>query len=82
MKCRFYEKVYPESNEYVIVKTTKLMDMGAYVELLEYDNKEGLMLYPEIGRRKKRSKHALYKVGRMEVVRVIRADKEKGLCVF
>ena len=39
---------------------------------------EGMILQTEIGRRRVRSVHTLFKVGRMEVVRVIRVDKEKG----
>jgi len=82
MKCRFYESVFPEADEFVVVKTTRISEMGAYAELLEYDIVEGMMLYPEIGRRKTRSKHTLFKLGRMEVVRVIRVDKDKGMLLL
>eukprot|EP01032_Pedospumella_encystans_P007841 gene7841-9350_t len=46
--------------------------------MLEYDNMEGMMMYAQIGRRRVRSMSGYFKVGRMEVVRVIRVDKEKG----
>lgn len=81
-KCRFYESVFPVADEFVVVKTTRISEMGAYAELLEYDFVEGMMLYPEIGRRKTRPKHTLFKLGRMEVVRVIRVDKEKGMLLL
>ena len=79
IRCRFYENVFPEPDEFIIVRTTHIGEMGSYVELLEFDNVEGMILQTEIGRRRVRSVHTLFKVGRMEVVRVIRVDKEKGM---
>ena len=52
--------------------------MGAYVQLLEYNNIEGMVLLSELSRRRIRSINKLIKVGRDEVVMVIRVDKEKG----
>lgn len=53
-------------------------EMGAYVELLEYDNIEGMILLSELSRRRIRSINRLIRVGRNECVQVIRVDKEKG----
>jgi len=52
--------------------------MGAYVSLLEYDNKEGMILLSELSRRRIRSIAKLIKVGRQEPVMVMRVDEEKG----
>eukprot|EP01032_Pedospumella_encystans_P007985 gene7985-9519_t len=52
--------------------------MGAYAKLLEYNAMEGFILLPEMGRRRVRSKATRLKVNRLEVVRVIRVDIEKG----
>jgi hypothetical protein len=52
--------------------------MGAYVQLLEYNNIEGMVLLSELSRRRIRSINKLIKVGRDEVVMVIRVDKDKG----
>lgn len=52
--------------------------MGAYVQLLEYDNVEGMILLSELTRRRIRSVSKLIKVGRIEPVMVLRVDKEKG----
>ena len=82
MKCRFYENIFPEPDEFIIVKTTHIGEMGSHVELLEFNNVEGIIFQTEIGRRRMRSTHTLFKVGRMEVVRVIRVDKEKGVLLF
>lgn len=81
-KCRFYESQYPSPEELVVVKVTDVGDMGAYAKLLEYGDLEGFILLPEIGRRRIRSKSMRLKVNRVEVVRVIRVDVEKGLYKF
>jgi translation initiation factor 2 subunit 1 len=49
--------------------------MGAQ---LEYDNTEGMILLSELSRRRIRSVQKLIRVGRNEVVVVLRVDKEKG----
>ena len=45
---------------------------------LEYDNVEGMILLSELSRRRIRSIQKLIRVGRNEVVMVMRIDKEKG----
>lgn len=45
---------------------------------LEYDNTEGMILLSELSRRRIRSVQKLIRVGRNEVVVVLRVDKEKG----
>lgn len=52
--------------------------MGAYVKLLEYDNIDGMILLSELSRRRIRSIQKLIRVGRNEVVVVLRVDKDKG----
>lgn len=56
--------------------------MGAYVKLLEYDNIDGMILLSELSRRRIRSIQKLIRVGRNEVVVVLRVDKEKGTSHF
>jgi translation initiation factor 2 subunit 1 len=50
----------------------------SYIQL-EYDNIEGMILLSELSRRRIRSIQKLIRVGRNEVVVVLRVDKEKGL---
>lgn len=52
--------------------------MGAYVKLLEYDGIDGMVLLSELSRRRIRSVQKLIRVGRNEVVVVLRVDKDKG----
>ena len=56
--------------------------MGAYVKLLEYDNIDGMILLSELSRRRIRSIQKLIRVGRNEVVVVLRVDKEKGIILL
>jgi translation initiation factor 2 subunit 1 len=58
--------------------TFQIAEMGAYVKLLEYDNIDGMILLSELSRRRIRSIQKLIRVGRNEVVVVLRVDKEKG----
>ncbi|QSL65384.1 hypothetical protein MERGE_002694 [Pneumocystis wakefieldiae] len=76
--CRFYENKYPDVDELVMVNVKQIQEMGAYVQLLEYNNIEGMILLSELSRRRIRSVQKLIRVGRNEVVVVLRVDKEKG----
>ncbi|KAH8818783.1 hypothetical protein DL96DRAFT_1621926 [Flagelloscypha sp. PMI_526] len=75
---RYYQQKYPEVDELVMVQVRQIAEMGAYVKLLEYDNTEGMILLSELSRRRIRSVQKLIRVGRNEVVVVLRVDKEKG----
>ena len=80
--CRFYKHKYPEIDDVVMVNVRSIAEMGAYVNLLEYNNIEGMILLSELSRRRIRSINKLIRVGRNECVVVIRVDKDKGLLVF
>ncbi|QRW05298.1 alcohol dehydrogenase zinc-binding domain protein [Ceratobasidium sp. AG-Ba] len=77
-KMRYYQQKYPEVDDLVMVQVRQIAEMGAYVKLLEYDNIEGMILLSELSRRRIRSIQKLIRVGRNEVVVVLRVDKEKG----
>ncbi|ODQ81160.1 hypothetical protein BABINDRAFT_59783 [Babjeviella inositovora NRRL Y-12698] len=76
--CRFYENKFPEVDDVVMVNVQQIAEMGAYVKLLEYENIEGMVLLSELSRRRIRSIQKLIRVGKNEVVVVLRVDKEKG----
>lgn len=61
-----------------MVNVKQIAEMGAYVKLLEYDNIDGMILLSELSRRRIRSIQKLIRIGRNEVVIVLRVDKEKG----
>ena len=68
----------PEQTQNLTDLICKIAEMGAYVKLLEYDNIDGMILLSELSRRRIRSIQKLIRVGRNEVVVVLRVDKEKG----
>lgn len=76
--CRFYENKFPEVDDVVMVNVQQIAEMGAYVKLLEYDNIEGMILLSELSRRRIRSIQKLIRVGKNDVVVVLRVDREKG----
>jgi len=78
LKCRFYEQKHPEIEDVVMVNVKSIAEMGAYVHLLEYNEREGMILLSELSRRRIRSINKLIKIGRSECVVVIRVDKDKG----
>lgn len=49
-------------------QVTKIAEMGAYVNLLEYNGIEGMILLSELSRRRIRSINKLIKVGVQSVV--------------
>jgi len=75
---RFYEAEFPQVDEIVVVQVKRIVDMGAYVSLLEYGGREGMMLLSELSKRRIRSVAKLLKVGRIEICMVLRADEDKG----
>ncbi|CAD6884281.1 unnamed protein product, partial [Tilletia controversa] len=75
---RYFEKTLPDAEEIVMCQVLQIAEMGAYVKLLEYDGAEGMILLSELSRRRIRSIQKLIRVGRNEVVVVLRVDKEKG----
>ncbi|KAK3813017.1 MAG: eukaryotic translation initiation factor 2 subunit alpha [Benniella sp.] len=78
LQCRMYANKFPEVDDLVMVNVRQIAEMGAYVQLLEYDNIEGMILLSELSRRRIRSIQKLIRVGKNEVVVVLRVDKEKG----
>lgn len=78
LDCRFYEENFPALESLVMVNVRNIADMGAYVSLLEYSNIEGMILLSELSRRRIRSINKLIRVGRNEVVMVLRVDQDKG----
>jgi len=73
-----YANKFPEADDLVIVQVKLVAEMGAYVTLLEYNGIEGMILLSELSRRRIRSINKLIRVGRTEVVVVLRVDKDKG----
>eukprot|EP00010_Vexillifera_abyssalis_P005703 CAMPEP_0201560200 /NCGR_PEP_ID=MMETSP0173_2-20130828/78147_1 /ASSEMBLY_ACC=CAM_ASM_000268 /TAXON_ID=218659 /ORGANISM="Vexillifera sp., Strain DIVA3 564/2" /LENGTH=281 /DNA_ID=CAMNT_0047974643 /DNA_START=37 /DNA_END=882 /DNA_ORIENTATION=+ len=77
-QCRYYENEYPDVDELVMVRVNRVTEIGAYVSLLEYNKKEGIILLSNLSRKRIRSVNKHVRVGRQEVLQVLRVDKDKG----
>lgn len=76
---RFYESEFPEVEDLVLVQIGKFDDKtGAYVTLLEYGGREGMINLGEISKRRVRSMAKLLRLGSTEVCMVVSVDEEKG----
>ena len=60
-----YDETFPEVDDVVMVQVKSIAEMGAYVQLLEYNNIEGMILLSELTRRRIRSVSKLIKAGRV-----------------
>lgn len=77
-KIRLYEKEYPDKDELVIAKVSKIEDFGAYVTLVEYGNIGGLINSGQISRKRIRSVHKFLRINNEYVMQVLYIDKQKG----
>lgn len=78
LSCRYYKVNFPQQDDIVMANVKRIEDMGAYCSLLEYNEKEGMILMSEVSRRRIRSLNKHLRVGRNECVIVIRVDEDKG----
>jgi len=76
--CRMYEQELPNQDDLVVVRVNKVEEFGAYVTLLEYNNIEAMILSSEVSRKRIRSIHKHLRIGKQDVMQVLRVDKEKG----
>jgi translation initiation factor 2 alpha subunit (eIF-2alpha) len=75
---RFYEHRYPSVGDYVVVKIKTIDDMGVNCELLEYNDIDGFIPFPELSTARIRSVAQITKVGNEEVATVLKVDDMKG----
>lgn len=75
---RHYENDFPEEGSLVMVEVKSVTDMGIYVTLLEYGQMEGMIPLGDWTQRRVRSLSSIVRVGRIEVARVTRVDRERG----
>jgi translation initiation factor 2 subunit 1 len=74
---RFYENEFPEVDDYVVVKIKKVDEYG-FVSLLEYNYIEGLIQARDVSRYRIKSLKGVLPIGKVEVMQVLRVDKNKG----
>ena len=74
---RFYRAKVPEKDSVVKVETTEIEGLGANVRLLEYGLIEGFIQFNQVSTRRVRSVQKFLKVGRREMMEVLRVDDAK-----
>mmetsp|Transcript_3570 Transcript_3570/g.7363 ORF Transcript_3570/g.7363 Transcript_3570/m.7363 type:complete len:188 (+) Transcript_3570:2965-3528(+) len=75
---RSYEIIYPFVGVVTISLIKEIKEIGIYVSLSEYNDVQAMLLVSELSRRRFRSIRKLIKVGKKEIVTIIRGNKEKG----
>lgn len=75
---RNYEPIYPYPGYVTIVLVREIREIGIDVTLLEFNNIQAMLMISELSRRRFRSVNKLIKIGKKEIVVIIRINKEKG----
>ena len=76
LQCRFYRNEWPEKDELVMVQIIEVNEDEAYVSLLEYDNREALILASSVTRKRVKNVKRHLKMGTLDCMQVISIDKE------
>ena len=74
---RFYRNDWPEVGDIVMCKVVEVLDLGSYVELLEYDNIRGMIGISDLSRLRVRHIQKLVNVGKILAAEVLRVDRER-----
>lgn len=75
--CRYHEQEFPREGEIVIGRISKVADLGVFIEMIEYNNLEGLIVVGELTRKRINNAQKTVKVGKIEVAIVSRVDRKK-----
>ena len=78
-RCRYYESEFPETNDVVMVRYKEAQEHNAKVDLLEYNNMEGMILASELTRKRTSQVSKFIRIGRKEPAMVLKVDKAKGI---
>ncbi|MDD4049934.1 MAG: S1 RNA-binding domain-containing protein [Candidatus ainarchaeum sp.] len=68
---------FPNINDVVICKVTKITDFGVFAELLEYDNMEGFVHISQISSTWIKNIHNHVKQNQIRAAKVLKVDEEK-----
>jgi translation initiation factor 2 subunit 1 len=75
----YYRNEYPDINDTVIVRIESFSEHGIYCRLIEYGDKEGLLLYSELDKKVYKDRHNYFNFKNKYPMTVINIDYEKGL---
>jgi translation initiation factor 2 subunit 1 len=68
---------YPESNEFVIVKVSQILDYGVFVNLLEYNDAKGFVHISNVSSSWVKNIRNLVKINQVRVAKVLSIDEKK-----
>ncbi|MDP3640359.1 MAG: S1 RNA-binding domain-containing protein [Nanoarchaeota archaeon] len=74
----YSRKGFPEQDEILLCKVTKMFPNSVFVDLLEYENKQGMIHISEIAPGRIRNLREYVAPDRQIVCKVLRIDREKG----
>ncbi|MCX6801311.1 MAG: S1 RNA-binding domain-containing protein [Candidatus Diapherotrites archaeon] len=69
---------YPEKDELVVAKITKVLNYGVFVELLEYNNARGFVHVSNVASSWVKNIRNFVKLGQVRVAKVLNVDAERG----
>jgi len=75
--CRMYKKEYPDIGDLVMCVINDINSINIQVSLLEYNNKQAMMLISNLSNKRIRSISKLLYIGKKDVLQVINVNKEK-----
>lgn len=73
----YFLQKWPELNEIVVIKITKVLPYGAFAELLEYDNIQGFVHISQVASRWVKNIRSYVRPNQIRAAQVIHVDKAK-----
>lgn len=74
---RFYESEFPEVGDVIVVIATEMTEMGAYVNLPEYPELNGMIQLGELSQKRVRSLNKVIRIGQTDTAMVSKVDPDK-----
>lgn len=75
----YYSNEYPDINDTVIVEIESFSEHGIYCKLIEYEDKEGFLLYSELDKKIYYDRYKYFNFKNKYPMTVVNIDYEKGL---
>ena len=74
----YYEKEYPDVNEVVYVRITKIQDDSIYCKLIEYGDKEGFLPITDLDKKSQANPKKYFNENKIYPMTVMRINKNNG----
>ena len=74
----FYKEKFPKINDLVHVIISEINELNVYCTLSEYNDIQGMILISELSKRKNQNTNKLVKIGKKEILLVLKVDPDNG----